>query len=155
MTDFTTNYNQILEDVVAMITQVVGVEKDNPEKFTRVAKNLDPTDFHTASMPLCDVRLSAARPANTAGQTYYNAINVELEIAAFDLSQQDKAATIMLNLLPKVQRAFVQNPHWGAVWDSIVLGDVVFLFGQDRDPAGGAFVASAVAQVTINVYTDA
>jgi hypothetical protein len=60
---------------------------------------------------------------------------------------------MVLDLTNKVQRAFVDNPHWGAVWDSIEVGDVQFFTAYDRSPDKAAFVATAIARFTINVYT--
>lgn len=152
MTDFI-NYNQILDDVKAMLTTAVGVQADTSGKFTTIDRNIDPTQFSYAAMPLADVRMSGARPGVRAGQQYYTPVSVEIEIAAFDLRDQDKAATIVLDLTNKVQRAFVENPHYGAVWDSIEVSDVNFFTAYDRSPEKSAFVATAVAQFVINVYS--
>lgn len=152
MTDFI-DYNLILNDVKAMLISVVGIQADTPGKFKTIDRNVDPTQFHYAAMPIGDVRMASARPAARAGQQYYTPVTVEIEVAAFDLRSQDKAATIAMDLTNKVQRAFVDNPHWGAVWDSIELGDVNFFTAYDRSPDKAAFVATAVVQFTINVYT--
>lgn len=153
MPDFV-DYNTVLDDVVAMVTNVIGLGKDDNTKFTVVARDMNETEFNTSILPACDVRLSAARPQPSSGQVYYVPVSLELEVAAFDLSQRAKAGRIVLDLTNRVQRAFVENAHWGAVWDSIILGEVTFLTSMDRSaPGDGAFVASAIIQVTVNVYS--
>lgn len=140
-------YNLIIDDVVALIKQKV------PD-FKLVDRNIDPTQFHYANLPLCDVRIARGIPEVTAGQVYYVPVLMQLEIAAFDLSSVDKGATIALDLLNKVQRAFVENSHWGAVWDAIVLGNFQVITTQDQSPnSSGAFVTSILAEVAIRVYS--
>lgn len=141
------DYNQIIDDVVAMIRAKVP-------SFKLVDRNVDPQQFHYANFPLCDVRITKGSPTVTAGQVYYVPVTVEMEIAASDLSSVDKGATIALDLLNKTQRAFVENSHWGAVWDAMILGQFRVITAQDRSAnSGGAFVTSILAEVMINVYS--
>lgn len=142
------DYSQILDDVKTLISsQISGASKP----FKMVGTNLMTRDFNFQNMPLCDVRLGTADPQALAGQNYYSAVLLELEIAAFDLRSKDDAARIANELLALAQRALIENAHFGASWDSIILGHVDFITAEN-DKEG--FAASVVAQVTINVYSD-
>lgn len=142
------DYNQILDDVKTLISTMV-TSASLP--FKKVDTNLATRDFVFPDMPLCDVRLGTMDPEVLAGQNYYSTVAVDLEIAAFSLSSKDKAARIANELLAKSQRAFVENPHFGAVWDSVVLGHVDFLTAENGKEG---FAASIVAQVMIKLYAD-
>jgi hypothetical protein len=154
MTNFV-DYDQIATDIVSLVsTKVTGtLESLTDPKFKKVGRNLDSRDYHYANLPLCDVRMSAGLPEALAGQNYYVPITFELEMAAHSLRSQDEAATIILDLLNKTQRAFVENAHFSAAWDSIILGQFDMLTGEDTAQKNGAFMASVVAKVTINVYS--
>jgi len=144
------DYNQILDDVKTLVSTKVAAM--NPTVgFKLVGTNLATRDFVFDKMPLCDVRLATGDPQARTGQSYYSAVVLELEIAAFHLSSKDRAARIANELLALTQRAFVENAHFGAVWESVLLGHMDFLTAE-----GGkeGFAASVVAQVTINVFSD-
>jgi hypothetical protein len=142
------DYNQILDDVKTLIsTKVTSASVP----FKKVDTNLMVRDFVFNDMPLCDVRLGTMDPEVLAGQSYYSSVAVDLEIAAFSLSSKDKAARIANELLAKSQRAIVENPHFGAVWDAVVLGHVDFLTAESGKEG---FAASVVAQVVIKLYAD-
>ena len=143
MTTFV-DYNQIAIDVASLI----GI---NVTSFQRVGADVDDREFHHANMPLCSVRLATADPVNTSQQTYYVGVQLELEIAAFDLSSRREASKILLQQLDKTQQALRANPHYGAVWDALQLGPVEFLSAEDKE--SGAFVAGCLARVTISAYT--
>lgn len=142
------DYNQITDDMKTLVSTMV-TSASMPYKT--VEANQMTRDFVFDKMPLCDVRLGTADPQALAGQNYYSAVVLELEIAAFSLSSKDKAARIANELLGKTQRAIVENPHFGAVWDSVLLGHVDFLSAENSKEG---FAASIVMQVTVNVYAN-
>ncbi len=142
------DYNQILDDVKSLLlTKVTSASMP----FKKVDTNLAVRDFAFNNMPLADVRLSTMDPEVLAGQSYYSTVGVEIEIAAFSLREKDEASRITNELLAKSQRALVENPHFGAVWDSAVLGHVDFITAEN-DKEG--FAASVVAQIAIKLYAD-
>lgn len=144
MTHFV-NYTQILEDFRATL------EAGNLG-FKKVLKNASDMDFEYPNMPMADCRLKHIEPVNTAGQTYYIDIQIEVEVAVFDMTSRDKAATIRDGLTDAVQRLFQQNPHFSAMVDTVQIGAVDFETGETK--AQGEFVAAAVAQFHAKLYSE-
>lgn len=139
------NYSQVLSDFrAALETAALG--------FKTVKKNAGDEDFNYHNMPMADCRILRADPENTAGQTYYCDITIQVEIACFDMTSRDKCATIRDGLTNKVQRFFQQNPRFSAFVDSTVVGAVEFETGETK--AQGEFVAAAVAQFHVKLYSE-
>lgn len=143
------NYSQILQDfrdVLAGATLINGV------KFQAVLKDAMDMDFIYQNMPLADCRLKRGVPDNTSGNTYYNDLLIEVEIAVFDMTSRDKAATMRNDLTNAVQRFFQANQHFSAFVDTVVVGQVDFETGESK--AQGEFIAAAVLQFHVKLYSE-
>lgn len=155
MTNFI-NYSQILTDFrnsLAGATLINGLAfAVKADGTPAVFKNAQDTDFDYVNMPMADCRIRRADPENTAGQTYYSDITVEVEIACFDMTSRDKCATMRDDLTNAVQRFFQGNPHFSAFVDTVQVGAVDFEVGETK--AQGEFVAAAVAQFHVKLYTE-
>lgn len=146
MTTKLIDYDQIVADVVSLLKTMTGAT----QPYKLVGPDLMTRDFVFDNMPLADVRLATGDQQALAGQRYYSTILLEIEIAAFDLRDKAEAAKIRNELLARTQRLIVENPHYGATWDSVILGHVDFIAAENTKEG---FAASAVMQVQVNVYT--
>jgi hypothetical protein len=146
MTNKLVDYDQICTDVAALLGTMTGATIP----FKRIEVDVETRDFVFMNMPLGDVRLATADNEALAGQNYYSTVLLEIEIAAFSLSSKAAAAKIRNDLLARTQRLFVENPHYGAIWDSVILGHVDFVSAENTKEG---FASSAIMQVQINVYT--
>jgi hypothetical protein len=145
---FAVNYNQLLNDAKALVETEQAAW---PSKFKKVFRNARQIDFHTANMPLLDFRLSGGQPEVLAGNNYHLSVVLEFEIATTDLSLRVDAATIVLDLLSRLQALFVANQHFSSVVDSVQLGP--FSLVESEDPErDGVFVASSVGQIIVKFY---
>lgn len=155
MTNFV-NYSQILSDfrtALAGATLINGLTFQTKADGTKaVFKNASDMDFAYENMPMADCRLKQNVPLNTAGNTYYNDLLVEVEIACFDMTSRDKCATMRDDLTNAVQRFFQQNPHFSAFVDTVQIGAVLFETGETK--AQGEFIAAAVAQFHVKLYSE-
>lgn len=120
--------------------------------FRKVTKNAADRDFVIQNMPLLDLRWKRATPDAVGGQNYYADMTLEAEINAFDLSSVDDAATIRDNLTGLLQRFFQQNPHFSSASDTVIVGNVEFGTGEDKNT--GAFVAIAVLDFHVKLYAN-
>jgi hypothetical protein len=139
------NYNQVLLDMKN------AVEAANLG-FKRVTIDADDNDFQFQHMPLVDFRIRRAQPELTSQRTYYSAVEVEAEIACFNMTSRALCATIRNDLTNKLQRFFQVNPRFGAFVDSTVVGPVEFEIGETK--AQGEFVAAAVATFVVLFYSE-
>jgi hypothetical protein len=150
------NYSQILEDFRAALagaSLINGLSFATKSDGSRsVFGNAQDTDFDYVNMPMADCRIRRADPENTAGQTYYNDIVIEVEIACFDMTSRAKCAKMRDDLTNAVQRFFQQNPHFSAFVDTVQVGAVDFETGETK--AQGEFVAAAVAQFHVKLYSE-
>jgi len=144
MSDFA-NYNQILSDVVAA-TKASGID------FRKVTSDADDHDFQYQNMPMCDWRIRRNAPELVQGQTYYSAIQLEAEIACFDMTSRTKCATMRNDLTAALQGFFQANPRFSGYVDSTVVGPVEFEIGETK--AQGEFIAAAVATFTVFFYSE-
>ncbi len=155
MTNFI-NYSQVLidfRDTLAQATLINGLTfaiKADGQKA--VFKNAEDMDFDYVNMPMADCRLKRNIPENTAGNTYYNDLVVEVEIACFDMTSRDKCATIRDNLANAVQRVFQLNPHFSAFVDTVQVGTISFETGENK--AQGEFIAAAVLEFHVKLYSE-
>lgn len=147
MTDFI-NYAQILTDFYTTLQSATLI---NGLAFTKVFKNAEDMDYEYGNMPMADCRLKRAVPLNTAGDTYYSDIVIEVEIACFDMTERDVCATMRDNLTNAVQRVFQLNPHFSAYVDTVQIGVVNFETGENK--AEGEFIAAAVAEFHVKLYS--
>jgi hypothetical protein len=147
MTDFV-NYDQILDDLVTMLR--ANVTAPNAQGLT-IDRDQDDTDFVWGNFPLVDVRAARALPDLTGGQQYYTAFVVEIEVVAGDLSSRQDAVRLRNGLLNQVHRAVQTNPRFGASNDSCIIGQVEF--ETEQSPENGAYIAAAVAQISVMIYT--
>lgn len=145
MTDLFIDYTTIKNDAVAAIT-AAGLG------FKKVIKDATDRDYEIPNMPMADVRLKRVVPQAVAGQTYYGDVTLEIEIAVFDLTNREEAATIRDNLASALQRFFQVTPHFGASIDTTLVGNADFDTGESK--AQGAFVASAVCEFHVFLYRD-
>lgn len=148
MTNFV-DYAQILSDFK---TTLEGATLINGLTLTKVFKNATDLDFDYANMPMADCRLRQNVPENTAGNTYYNDILIEVEIACFDMTSRDNCATMRDNLTNAVQRLFQTTPHFSAAVDTVQVGAVDFETGETK--AQGEFIAAAVLQFHVKLYSE-
>jgi hypothetical protein len=118
--------------------------------FATVWKNADDRDYTFENMPLLDLRFKEARPQALAAGQYYVEVDVEAEIAAFDMTGRDKCATIRDNLTNALQQWVRTHPKFGASIDTTLLGKVVFDVGETK--AQGPFVAAALVYFTFLQY---
>lgn len=144
MTDFIP-YDTILDDMVNLV-------QTNVTSFELVKKDCNDTDFVMSNMPLCDIRIKRLIPENTGQQNYYSQVVVEIEIGTFDLSSREEAAKLRNDLTNAVQRLFQTNPRFGAAIESTQIGPAEFETGESEKE--GAFVAGAVLQINVFLYSD-
>lgn len=138
------DYDQVVDDLVTLLTaQVTGAEK--------IGRDLDETDFVFPNYPMIDCRALRVAPELTGQQNYWVDFVIEIEIVAHDLSSRQEAVRLRNGLLNQVQEAVRQNPRFGASNESCILGPVEF--ATEQTPENGAFVAAAVAQIVVKVYS--
>jgi hypothetical protein len=139
------DYNLVLADMKAAVE---GASLG----FKRVIVDADDNDFQYQHMPLCDLRIRRNAPELVSAQTYYSAIQIEAEIACFDMTSRAKCATMRNDLTAALQGFFQANPRFGAYVDSTVVGPVEFEIGETK--AQGEFVAAGVATFTVFFYSE-
>jgi hypothetical protein len=139
------NYNQILLD---MKNAVEGAALG----FKRCVVDADDNDFQFQHMPMADFRIKRNLPELVSAQTYYSAIQIEVEIACFDMTSRAKCATMRNDLTAALQGFFQANPRFGGYVDSTVVGPVEFEIGETK--AQGEFIAAAVATFTVFFYSE-
>lgn len=145
MTTFFHDYDQILLDARAAVeTANLG--------FAKVMADANDRDYVIQNMPLCDLRVRRSTPDALGGQNYYGDITIEAEIATFDVTSLRDAAKMRNDLAGKLQKFFQQNPHFGAAMDTVIVGNVEFATGEDAKV--GAFMASAVLEFHVKLYSD-
>lgn len=139
------NYPQILKDFRDAITAAnLG--------FKAVKKNANERDYTVPNMPLLDVHFLRVVPENTAGNQYWNAVTIEAVIGVFNMTSRDEAATIRDDLTNKLQNFVRQNQRFSAFVDTTVVGPCEFETGEDAKQ--GAYVATAVAQFVVMLYSE-
>lgn len=151
------NYSQILTDFKTALKTATLI---NSVKFATlndgtaaVFKNAEDMDFQYNNMPMADCRLKSNIPENTAGNTYYNDLVIEVEIACFDMTSRDKCATMRDDLTNATQRFFQTNPHFSAFVDTVQVGVTTFETGEDKVHQG-QFVAASVSEFHVRLYTE-
>lgn len=146
MTDFI-DYTQVVEDMRNFVrTSAISTS------FKAIEKNQNDRDYHTDRMPLLDFRIKRALPDPKAGQNYYVEVLIEAEIAVFDLTSRDDAATICGDLVNALQRLFQENPRFSSGIDATIVGVTEFGTGETKEE--GAFVAAAVLEFSVFKYAD-
>lgn len=157
MTTNFVNYKQILIDFQAALagaTLINGVSfGTRPDGTKAVFKNAQDMDFIYPNMPMADCRFKSNVPENTAGNTYYNDLVIEVEIACYDMTSRDKCATMRDDLTNAVQRFFQQNPHFSSFVDTVQIGVTTFETGEDKANQG-EFVAAAILEFHVRLYTE-
>jgi hypothetical protein len=143
------DYDQILLDFVAVAKTVTGAAG---EQFKHVDHDLDARDFIISNMPLLDVRVKRALPEPITNTTYYSDLTVEAEVCAFDMTSRAECATIRNHLVSALQRYLKDHPRFSGVVDTTFVGQADFGTGESKDE--GAFVAGAVLQFHIKLYTE-
>lgn len=139
------NYDQMVLDFAAALTSAnVGFKKVMVDPMDR--------DYEVHNMPLAGVALASNDPLNTAGQTYYCDVTIQVQIAAFDLTNRREAAKIRNDLVNATQRYFQENPRFGAVVDSTQVGRAEFETGESKEQ--GWQVAGAVLEFHVKCYSD-
>jgi hypothetical protein len=151
MTNFI-NYAQILTDFRNLINTANPTLLNGGVAFEKVFKNAQEIDYGYENMPLLDCRFKEANPLNTAGNTYYSDIWIEVEIACYDMTSRDNCATMRENLTNAVQRLVQTNPHFSANVDTVQVGRVVFETGEGK--AQGEWIASALLDFHVKLYTE-
>lgn len=155
MTNFI-NYGQILTDFQLALkgaTLINGLAfAPLGDGTAAVFKNAQEMDFDFTNMPMADCRFKRLIPLNTAGNTYYSDLVIEVEIACFDMTNRDKCATMRDGLTNAVQRFFQQNPHFSAFVDTVQIGVVTFETGETK--AQGEFIAASVAEFHVRLYSE-
>lgn len=119
--------------------------------FAKVIADANDRDYVVQNMPLCDLRIRRSTPEATGGQHYYGDIVIEAEITAFDLSSLRDAAKMRNDLTGKLQHFFQANPHFSGSSDTVIVGNAEF--GTGEDPKVGAFMAAAVMEFHVKLYS--
>lgn len=144
MTDFV-DYDLIETDAAALIRNAnIG--------FKKVIINAEDADFVFENAPLADVRTRRVLPEALGGRNYYTTIVLEVEIGAVDMTNRRASATIRNDLINATQRLFQDNPRFSNGVDTVILGNVELETVQDESQ--GAFVASAVCEFHVKLYTN-
>lgn len=143
------DYDQILVDFCVVARTVTG---KSGEQFKHVDKNLDARDFVINNMPLLDVRVKRILPEPITNMTYYSDLTVEAEICAFDMTSRAECATMRDHLASALQRYLKDHPRFSGSVDTTLVGQADFGTGESKDE--GAFVAGAVLQFHIKLYTE-
>jgi hypothetical protein len=146
------NYSQILADAVALVRASSLFDASNPTLFREVLKNANDRDYVTENMPLLDFRFKRAVPQDKATDSYWVEGLIEAEVAVFDLTSLDDAATIRDNLASGLQRLFQTNLRFSGSLDTTVVGNAEFGTGESKQT--GAFVAGAVLDFHVFLYVD-
>jgi hypothetical protein len=144
MTDFV-NYSQILSDFRD------GVEAANLG-FKKVFKNASDIEYDAVNMPMADCCLKSNLPLNTSGQTYYNDVQIEVQIACFNLTSRDICATMCADLANGLQRWVQTHSRFSSFVDATQVGATVFQAGETRDQ--GQFVAAAILMFHVKLYSE-
>lgn len=143
MTTFA-DYSQILLDLQ---TAVEGAGLG----FKRVFKNADDNDWQFQNMPCVDFRYRKAVPEALATGTYYVTIELEAEIACFDMTSRDKSVTIRDNLTNALQGFLRDNQRFSGSVETTIVGDVQFAVGESQ--AQGEFVSASVLTFFVSFYS--
>lgn len=144
MTDFI-DYDLITRDMAAAIkANVTGVKE--------VFADANDWDFVVANMPMADVRVRRTIPSDEGGRNYWTDVVMEVELGAFDMTNRRDAAKIRNDLANAVQRYFQDNPRFSGAVDTTLVGNGEFATTESTDQ--GAFVAVAILQFNVKVYTN-
>lgn len=144
MTDFI-DYDLITLDMAAAI-------RANVSGFKKVIEDASDRDFVVANMPLADVRVRRAIPIDEGGRNYWTDVVMEVELGAFDMTNRRDAAKIRNDLANAVQRYFQVNPRFSGAVDTTLVGNGEF--ATTESTAQGAFVAAAILQFIVKIYTN-
>lgn len=144
MTDFIP-YDTLTTDLAAAATAAnLGFEK--------VLVDADARDFRADQAPLLDIRLKRLLPEAVTNATYYSDLILECEIFALDMTSRREAAKIRNDLLNALHRYVKDHPRFSGSVETTILGSVEFGSGESR--AEGAFVAGAVFELHVKLYTE-
>lgn len=144
MTDFV-DYDLIETDAANLISNAnLG--------FKKVIINAEDVDFVFENAPLADIRTRRVLPEALGGRNYYSTIVLEVEIGAVDMTNRRASATIRNDLINATQRLFQDNPRFSNGVDTVILGNVELETVQDESQ--GAFIASAVVEIHVKLYTN-
>ncbi len=145
------DYRTILTDLQALIIASNTVyDVTDPTKLKDVLLNANDRDWNPQNMPMLDLRLKRVIP-DARSNAYYAEVIVEAEIAVFDLTSRDEAATIRENLANSLQRLIQTNPRFSAMCDDTLIGVAEFGVGESKQE--GAFMAGAVLDFRVFVYS--
>ena len=147
------DYRQVLLDLKTLVEASSTVyDPLGTTKFQAVKLNANDRDYVTMNMPMLDIRLKRAVPDARTNSTYYVEVILELEVAVFDLTSLDDAATIRDGLVNALQTLLQANPRFSSVIETTILGNVDFATGEDDK--SGAFLSGAVMELHVFTYSD-
>ena len=139
------DYDQITIDMAASIrTASLG--------FKKVIEDAGDTDFVFENCPLADVRFKRAIVQSTGQRNTWTDVIMEVEIGAYDVTNRRASAKIRNDLIQALQRHFQVNPRFSASVDTTMVGNVEA--ESVEDDKQGAFIASAVCEFHVMVYTE-
>jgi hypothetical protein len=144
VTDFI-DYDQIQLDFQA------AVEGANLG-FESVLLDANDRDYLIDKMPLLDIRIKGMAPEGITNATYYTDITLECEVCAYSLVSRREAAKIRSDLTNKLQRFVKDNPRFGGNIETTFIGQGTFGSGESKSE--GAFVAGAVLEFHVQLYSE-
>lgn len=120
--------------------------------FESVLLDANDRDYLIDKMPLLDIRIKGMDPTAITNATYYTDITLECEVCAYSLVSRRDAAKMRSELTNKLQRFVKDNPRFGANIETTFIG--LGTFGSGESKAEGAFVAGAVLEFHVQLYTE-
>lgn len=144
MADFI-DYDQITLDLAA------GIQAADLG-FVTVLNDANDRDFLIDKMPLLDIRIKQMNPDARTNTSYYTDITVECEVCAYSLVSRRDAAKMRSDLTNKLQAWVKANRRFGANIETTFIGQGTFGTGESK--AEGAFVAGAVLEFHVQLYTE-
>ena len=146
MTDFI-DYELLQYDLqAAVVAQTASLG------FKKVFVNASERDFNYDNMSLLDIRIKQADPEAITNATYYTDITLEGEVCAYSFQSREEAAKLRGELVNALQRFVKDNPRFSSQLETTIIGRVDFGTGESK--AEGAFVAGAVLEFHLKIYTE-